>query len=103
MISAAQVIIERAKAGLPVLDEFSALPAWQMRIWWSELSSCCPSRMEPDLVRRPANALNIEIGAPQLRCSLQSPDGRGMAWVNSGGSILAYGCCSKRSCPMCGR
>ena len=101
MVSAAHVIVERAKAGLPVTDEFQNLPAWQMRIWWPELSACCPCRMVPGLERRPANALNIEIGTSLVRCSLQSPDGRGLLWIMSGGSVLSYGCCTERGCPRC--
>jgi hypothetical protein len=59
----------------------------------------CPSRMEPRLERRPGNALNIEIGTPMVRCSRMSPDGRGLAWLLSGGSMLAYGHCTSNSCP----
>ena len=58
----------------------------------------CPHRMELDVERRPANALNIEIGTPVPRCKLKSPDGRGMIWILSGGSRLAYGVCSN-VCP----
>jgi len=59
----------------------------------------CPSRRELEVERRPGNALNIEVGTPLPRCTEKSPDGRGMAWVWSGGSLLAYGTCSASECP----
>lgn len=59
----------------------------------------CRSHIEPRLERRPANALNIEIGSPLPRCTRKSPDGRGLAWLLSGGSPLAYGHCTPLACP----
>ncbi len=59
----------------------------------------CPYRRELRTPRRPVNGLNVEIGSPQDRCMLRSPDGRGLAWVLSGGSALAYGYCYPNSCP----
>lgn len=51
-------------------------------------------------MRRPANALNVETGFfPAKRCLLKSPDGRGLVWYLSGGSLFAYGQCNKR-CPL---
>lgn len=59
----------------------------------------CRSLLEPSLERRRVNGLNIEIGTPLLRCSRKSPDGRGLAWLLSGGSMLAYGHCNPNICP----
>lgn len=99
MISLAQLIVDRAEASLPVANAFEALPAFQMRERFDDLCALCPSRLELGIERRPANALNIEIGQPLSRCRLQSPDDRGAAWLLSGGSPLAYGVCSARVCP----
>ncbi len=57
----------------------------------------CGSCAEPVLERRPVNGL-CEIGTPAVRCTRKSPDGRGFAWLLSGGSVLAYGLC-KMPCP----
>ena len=99
MISVAQLILRRNEAGASVLQEFAQLPAWQMEIWWNDLAPHCPSSIQPELIRRRANALNVEIGEPSRRCGLLSPDGRGMRWIASGGDALAYGLCAKRGCP----
>ena len=103
MISLAQLILDRVAAGADVFVEFAQLPEWQMELRWDELSLHCPSSMRPELMRRPGNALNIEIGEPSKRCSLLSPDGKGMRWIASGGSALAYGLCTKRECPRAKR
>jgi hypothetical protein len=66
----------------------------------------CPFRIEPPLERRPANALNVEIGTPMPRCTLKPPDNWArvsdkpmvLRWLNSGGSPLVLGNCSK-DCP----
>lgn len=99
MISLAQLIIDRAAAGATVAGEFAALPAWQMRTRFADLAPLCPSRLAVDVERRPANALCLEIGAPLPRCRERSPDGRGDAWLASGGSPLAYGHCDAGACP----
>lgn len=55
--------------------------------------------------RRPANALNLEIGQPLDRCRLRTPaawadvDPRGARWLLSGGSPLVLGLCTPNSCP----
>ena len=103
MISVAQLILRRGEAGASVLQEFARLPPWQMEIWWDDLAPHCPSSIQPELARRPANALNVEIGEPRKRCGLLSPDGRGMLWILSGGDVLAYGQCTKRECPRAKR
>jgi hypothetical protein len=65
----------------------------------------CPSRIELSVERRPGNALNLEIGAPQPRCKLKPPShwptGRGTVtrWLASGGDALVLGHCSAR-CPL---
>ena len=59
----------------------------------------CRSHIQPSLERRRANALNIEIGSPLPRCTRKSPDGRGLAWLMSGGSPLSYGHCTPLACP----
>ena len=99
MISLAQLIVDRAAQNLSTTDAFEALPAFQMRVRFDDLCALCPSRIELEVERRPANALNVEIGTPVPRCRLRSPDGRGSAWLLSGGSPLAYGVCSARECP----
>lgn len=65
----------------------------------------CPSRIALPIARRPANALNIEIGAPMARCRLRTPaewgevDPRGARWLGSGGSPLVLGTCCAARCP----
>ena len=70
-------------------------------------TDCC-HRIQPDLVRRPANALNIEIGTPMARCILKKPENwegkthpayTATRWLGSGGSPLIFGVCSA-NCPM---
>jgi len=63
------------------------------------LGNDCPHQMDIDVERRPGNALNVEIGAPLPRCNRKSPDGRGLVWLMSGGSPLAYGNCTPLHCP----
>jgi hypothetical protein len=60
----------------------------------------CAALWPIEVERRPGNALNLEVGAAADRCSLQSPDGRGLAWLLSGGSKLAYGVCCAAACPL---
>ena len=70
----------------------------------------CPYFIQPELVRRPANALCIEIGQPATRCKLKIPDswkghepkqGVSLAtrWLWSGGSPLVFGYCDV-DCPQ---
>lgn len=64
----------------------------------------CPYRTGADLPRRPANALNIEVGAPLPRCVLKTPEHWGDSapsarrWLLSGGSPFVFGPCST-DCP----
>lgn len=100
MISLARLVLDRAEAGKPpTRAELEAVPASQYEIYFEELSRICPSRMALGIPRRPANALNVEIGQPMNRCKERSPDGRGAIWLLSGGSPLAYGLCACAGCP----
>ena len=99
MISLARLTLDRAEAGLDVSSELAAVPAAQWDVYFPELLRVCPDRREMGVERRPANALNLEIGAPQARCLQRAPDGRGLAWLWSGGELLAYGCCDRGGCP----
>lgn len=77
------------------------IPAWQWAIpggHFNELKRHCCNRVEPGVERRPGNALNVEIGSPMPRCLFRSPDGRGLLWLLSGGSVLQYGHCEQRAC-----
>ena len=98
-MSLASLVIARADAGQMTEAEFVSVPPFQFKIYFAELSAICPSLVKMGVERRRANALNIEIGAPLSRCSEQSPDGRGIAWVLSGGTYLSYGVCGSRTCP----
>ena len=102
MISAAHATVLRAEAGVSTPQDFDDVPSWQFSVWFSDLAPHCPDRFAPSLERRPANALNVEIGTPLLRCLQRSPDGRGLAWKASGGSVLAYGVCGGAQCPRSG-
>lgn len=64
----------------------------------------CPHLLQPELPRRPANALNIEVGQPSPRCNLKRPDhwpegASALRWLGSGGSPLVFGRCD-RACPL---
>lgn len=100
MISIASLTVDRAAAGLDV--DIDAVPPWQFAIWHDELAPLCPSRLAPQAGRdynRQRNALRIEIVPSSSRCSRRSPDGRGLAWLLSGGSPIAYGECCASLCP----
>lgn len=104
MISSAQLALDAAQAGeggLFLIRRYADIPPYQWRIRFADLAERCPHRVTLGIERRPANALNVEIGQPMPRCSLRAPDGRGLAWVQSGGSWLAYGTCSAGECAGC--
>ena len=83
--------------------EISDVPEDQFAFWFSEIAPLCPDRVVPDLIPRKANALNIEFAGPRIaRCKMRSPDGRGLAWLLSGGDITAYGFCVQTHCERCG-
>lgn len=101
MISAARLILDRVARGVaPTREELAALPSVQWEVYAADLVPHCPARRTLPVERRPGNALNVEIGEPLPRCMEQSPDGRGSAWMLSGGSLLAYGACDASSCPL---
>ena len=61
---------------------------------FNTFAAICDSRQCLGIERRPGNALNIEIGTPLARCTLQPPDGRGttkdgstLDWLRSGGVL----------------
>lgn len=68
-----------------------------------DYAAACPHRIDVPLVRRPGNALNIEIGKPLDRCRLRQPEhwpsGTAGRWLASGGSPLVFEPCSLRECP----
>lgn len=66
----------------------------------------CRYMVECELARRPANALNVEIGQPLARCQLKTPkhwgdrDPLATRWLLSGGSPLVLGVClGSEGCP----
>lgn len=71
----------------------------------------CDQLLETALERRPANALNIEIGTALARCKMKPPEhwptvkssriSPTTRWLMSGGSALVFGSCS-RNCPLRG-
>lgn len=110
MITTAAAIVDKLDREHVSSDEAMRLldlvPASQWAVnggWWPDLSRHCPSRVQPAVERRPANALNVEIGTPMARCLERSPDGRGLVWWMSGGSVLAYGVCTQRACCRCAK
>lgn len=80
------------------------VPPWQ---WagplWPELAQHCGARAKaewPAYNSDDAFGIRPEVGlAP--RCLMRSPDGRGMAWLQSGGPLADYGACSRSRCPRC--
>lgn len=99
MASFALHLVVAAQQGHNITQQVSTVSPWQFETYFTELSPHCPDRVEPEVTRRPANALIIEFSGGRPRCLQQSPDGRGLAWYMSGGSVLAYGVCSCASCP----
>lgn len=75
------------------------------RLAFDAMASRCGERLDVPLERRPANALNVEIGQPLPRCRLRTPpewsgfDPRGARWLLSGGSPLILAPCSRSRCP----
>lgn len=72
---------------------------------FERFARACPERVELEVPRRPANALNVEVGAPRARCRLKPPeawngaDPRAARWLLSGGSPLVLGTCLCTKCP----
>lgn len=90
-----------ASAAQALLESLKAPARYQIEGHWSEIRQFCQRRIEPQPERRRVNGLNVEAsGASLSRCLLQSPDGLGMRWYASGGSVLAYGVCCRENCPL---
>lgn len=100
-MSAARLALERVERGLPA--ELDLIPPWQWAVYFAELSPICPSALRvvagEDFARQ-RNALRVElVPSTGPRCSRRPPDGRGLSWLLSGGSALAYGSCCAQKCP----
>lgn len=65
---------------------------------WGELAKHCCNRVESVREPRFMNRLSINTMTPLPRCLHRSPDGRGLAWLKSGGEIEAYGRCEQQHC-----
>lgn len=69
------------------------------------MAARCGERVELAMVRRPANALNVEPIQPHDRCRLRTPpnwgdfDPRGARWLASGGDAMVLGVCWRGRCP----
>ena len=70
-----------------------------------EFSPHCPDRICGPMHRRPANALNIEVGSePRPRCVARTPkewgdaDPMGARWRQSGGHFAVFGECKLSRC-----
>lgn len=67
----------------------------------AQAKESCPHFIEVRAEKRPANALNVEVGQPAHRCTLKTPwNGQidALRWLYSGGSPLVLGCCDAK-CP----
>lgn len=88
-----------------ILERFSRLEPPRSRETFRERAGRCTDRVEVALARRPANALNVEIGKSLDRCRLQTPpewgtaDPRATRWLWSGGSPLILDPCACATCP----
>lgn len=70
---------------------------------WGELAvHCCNRALVPEEPRF-MNRLSIYRMAPAARCLFRAPDGRGLAWLKSGGEVLAYGKCEQQHCTRAGK
>lgn len=65
---------------------------------WSDLAMHCGNRRDVPQEVRFMNRLSINLMTPLPRCLYRSPDGRGLAWLKSGGEVLAYGLCEQVHC-----
>jgi hypothetical protein len=85
-------------------DEANALmrsvPLFQLEAYWEEVQRMCDQRRESKVAPRPVNGFNVETSKAADRCLSQSPDGRGLIYLQSGGSLLAYGVCCSSKCPI---
>jgi len=96
----AAIVIDVTAPDQPVLAVLD-VPAWQWAgDYWPDLASRCPLRVAVGDGARSSNRLHLDPLTPADRCGDQSPDGRGRAWLDSGGSPLAYGRCARGGCPL---
>jgi hypothetical protein len=70
---------------------------------WRTYRETCHARLENQQLRRPANALNVEIGTAMDRCVAKRPSHwpehmSALRWIASGGAVLVFGLCSP-ACP----
>lgn len=84
-----------------MLENLTASARWQIAGHWPEIRRHCLRRVAPQIERRSVNGLSVEASGASLdRCTLQSPDGRGLRWLLSGGDVRAYGACCLERCPL---
>lgn len=79
----------------------SDIPAAQWAMpdgYWSELAPHCANHVLIKQEPRFINRLSINVMTPLPRCLYRSPDGRGLAWLKSGGEVEAYGRCEQAHC-----
>lgn len=105
MIGIVQLALDNHAAGhgdaaQQVLDSISAGGRRQVELRFGEVAAICQHRIEARQESRPGTRLVVEHVAPLPRCVQQAPDGRGAAWLASGGSVLAYGTCCVTGCPL---
>lgn len=110
MMTMAAAILDRigATPGMSAAARASAVesvPRWQwLGPFWRDLAQHCRHRACVEL--SPYNsddAFGIRPEADKTyapRCLRRAPDGRGLAWMASGGSLADYGECRSRGCPM---
>ena len=65
---------------------------------FDDLAQHCCNRVEIRREPRFMNRLSINVMPPRPRCLFRSPDGRGLAWLKSGGELEAYGRCEQDHC-----
>ena len=88
----------------PCSDKSSLLDQVPSHQWaapyghWQELAQHCCNRVEATREPRFMNRLSINVMTPLPRCLYRSPDGRGLAWLKSGGEVEAYGRCEQSHC-----
>ena len=87
-------------AGQLTLDSMPPGARWQLDLRFGEVAAVCRHRLVVASHRRPGNRLVVEHVAPLPRCVQQAPDGRGAAWLASGGEVAVYGACCLANCPL---
>lgn len=77
------------------------IPTWQWALpggYWNDLAPHCCNHVVIHEEPRFMNRLAIYRITPLPRCLYRAPDGRGLAWLKSGGPLEAYGRCEQRYC-----